>query len=99
MGIEQVRWNARLSGGSKHSLVGQTVLWPRTRAEPLELVSSSLLFAGIVLLWIFPRAAGYVLVASVAARITAHLVTGIVCYRATMSRPWPMVAPVVDDEW
>jgi len=78
---------------------GENAHSPRTHAEALALASSSILFAGIVLLAILPRVAGCVLIVGVVTRIGAHLITGIVSYRAAMSRPWPTVAPVVDDDW
>ena len=31
-------------------------------------------------------------------RVSGHLVTGFVEYRAVMSRPWPKVSPARDDE-
>ena len=86
------------SGAEMHQ-AGKIALWPRTSAEPLALASSSLLFAGIILLGFLPRVAGCVLIVGVTTRIAAHVVTGIVCYRETMSRPWPDVAPVQDDDW
>jgi hypothetical protein len=79
--------------------VGRVLSATSDRVEPLALASTALLFAGLVLVSVIPRVAGYVLIAGLAVRIAAHVLTGIGRYRAAMSRPWPAVAPVADDDW
>jgi len=42
---------------------------------------------------------GYILVANVVVQISTHLLVGRWVYRDVMTRPWPSVAPLRDDEW
>lgn len=79
--------------------MGRVLRAASDRVELLALGSAALLFAGLILVSVIPRVAGYVLIAGLAARIAAHVLTGIGRYRAAMSRPWPAVAPVADDDW
>ncbi len=45
------------------------------------------------------RWGGLILLANFVVQIGAHLAAGGWAYRDVMSRPWPKVAPVVDDAW
>lgn len=45
------------------------------------------------------RWGAYVLVVNVLVQIGFHVVVGGWAYRDVMSRPWPNVAPVLDDDW
>jgi hypothetical protein len=59
------------------------------------------LFAGPALL-LFGRHVGiFVILAGFVGYIGMHLLLGIASYRETMSRPWPKVPPIEDDddEW
>jgi hypothetical protein len=40
-----------------------------------------------------------VLVAGLGVRVAAEIAIAMVAYRRTMSRPWPPVAPLADDDW
>lgn len=40
----------------------------------------------------------YLLLIAVAGEIAAHLVVGVAEYRRVMSRPWPAVNPLGDDD-
>ncbi len=40
----------------------------------------------------------YLLIAAATGQITAHLVVGLTEYRRVMSRPWPKVRPVDDED-
>jgi len=44
------------------------------------------------------RPAVYTAIAAFAAVLTLHLLAGVIEYRKTMRRPWPKVAPLVDDD-
>ena len=41
----------------------------------------------------------WVLVGGLGFRVAAEIAIAIVAYRRTMSRPWPRVAPLADDDW
>jgi hypothetical protein len=45
------------------------------------------------------RWGAYVLVANVVVQIGSHLLVGGWAYRDVMTRPWPKVAPLDDDDW
>jgi hypothetical protein len=45
------------------------------------------------------RWGAYVLVANLIVRIGFHLTVGGWAYREVMTRPWPNVAPLDDDDW
>jgi hypothetical protein len=46
------------------------------------------------------EAGGYVMIAALCITVLAHVVVGVLGYLATMSRPWPHVRPVGDeDDW
>ena len=44
------------------------------------------------------RPGALLLIAALAIRTFANLTVGLTMYRATMTRPWPEVAPIDDDE-
>ena len=54
--------------------------------------------AGLAAVVTESRASAWILVAAVTLLFVARLATGIVSYRRTMSRPWPHVAPLPDDD-
>ncbi len=45
------------------------------------------------------RWGAYVLVANLVVQIGFHLIVGWWAYREVMTRPWPKVAPLDDDDW
>lgn len=45
------------------------------------------------------RWGAYVLLANLVVQIGFHLMVGVRAYREVMSRPWPKVTPLDDDEW
>ena len=45
------------------------------------------------------RWGAYVLVANLIVQIGFHLIIGAWAYREVMTRPWPKVAPLDDDDW
>jgi hypothetical protein len=45
------------------------------------------------------RWGAYVLVANLVVQIGFHLIVGWSAYREVMTRPWPKVTPLVDDDW
>jgi len=45
------------------------------------------------------RWGAYVLVANLVVQIGSHLIVGAWAYREVMTRPWPKVAPLDDDDW
>jgi len=45
------------------------------------------------------RWGAYVLIANLVVQIGFHLFVGAWAYRDVMTRPWPKVAPLDDDEW
>jgi hypothetical protein len=45
------------------------------------------------------RWGAYVLVANLVVQIGFHLIIGRWAYRDVMTRPWPKVAPLDDDDW
>jgi hypothetical protein len=51
--------------------------------------------AGAIADW---RAGAWLMVAGVALAVGGHVVVGVLDYRATFRRPWPVVPPVVDDD-
>ena len=53
-------------------------------------------WAAVVSEW---RAGAFVVVGAVVAGIGARVVRGVVSYRRVMSRPWPAVRPLPDDDW
>lgn len=44
------------------------------------------------------RPGAYVLVGGLTALIAVHLARGLFAYHLVMSRPWPKVAPLTDDD-
>jgi cytochrome c oxidase assembly factor CtaG len=44
------------------------------------------------------RPGAFIALAGVCLTIGWHLAAGIVSYRRTMSRPWPRVTPIEDDD-
>ena len=45
------------------------------------------------------RWGAYVLIANLVVQIASHLIVGRSAYREVMTRPWPKVAPLDDDDW
>ncbi len=45
------------------------------------------------------RWGAYVLIANLVVQIGSHLILGAWAYREVMTRPWPKVAPLGDDDW
>ena len=45
------------------------------------------------------RWGAYLLVANLVVQIGFHLIVGWWAYREVMTRPWPKVPPLGDDEW
>jgi hypothetical protein len=45
------------------------------------------------------RWGAYLLVANLVVQIGFHLIVGGRAYREVMTRPWPKVAPLDDDDW
>jgi len=45
------------------------------------------------------RWGAYVLIANLVVQIGSHLMVGAWAYREVMTRPWPKVAPLDDDDW
>ena len=45
------------------------------------------------------RWGAYVLTANLVVQIGSHLIVGAWAYRDVMTRPWPKVAPVNDQDW
>jgi hypothetical protein len=45
------------------------------------------------------RWGAYVLLTNLVVQIGSHVAVGSLAYRDVMSRPWPNVAPLDDDEW
>lgn len=52
-------------------------------------------FYGALLGW---RGGAFIALAGVCGSIGGHLVVGVSAYRSVMRRPWPDVAPLVDDD-
>jgi hypothetical protein len=50
---------------------------------------------GALLEW---KPAAYLLLAAVTVLVVANLGVGVVAYRGVMSRPWPAVRPLADDD-
>jgi hypothetical protein len=50
---------------------------------------------GALLEW---KPAAYLILAAVTVLVVANLGVGVLSYRATMSRPWPAVRPLDDDD-
>lgn len=44
------------------------------------------------------RPGAYIALAGFTFTFLVHLVIGVIEYRRVMSRPWPQVAPIVEDE-
>jgi hypothetical protein len=53
------------------------------------------LYAGL-LQW---RPAAFILIGAICAQIATHVALGVSSYRHVMSRPWPKVPPIADDDW
>jgi hypothetical protein len=45
------------------------------------------------------RWGAYLLIANLVVQIGSHLIVGASTYRDVMTRPWPKVAPVKDEDW
>jgi hypothetical protein len=45
------------------------------------------------------RWGAYVLIANLAVQIGSHLIVGGWAYHEVMTRPWPKVAPLSDEDW
>ena len=45
------------------------------------------------------RWGAYLLVGNLVLQIGSHLIVGGWAYRGVMTRPWPEVAPIDDDDW
>jgi len=45
------------------------------------------------------RTGGYLMLGGVVAQISTNVVVGVSGYRRVMSRPWPKVEPLPDDDW
>jgi hypothetical protein len=45
------------------------------------------------------RWGAYLLILNVVVQISFHLMIGWWAYRDVMSRPWPKVTPLTDDDW
>ena len=45
------------------------------------------------------RWGAYVLIANLVVKIGSDLIVGAWAYREVMTRPWPKVAPLDDDDW
>jgi hypothetical protein len=50
---------------------------------------------GALLEW---RPGAYLLIAALTLSVAANLAVGVLAYRRTMSRPWPRVQPLTDDD-
>ena len=59
------------------------------------------LYAGAASALVAPRLAAFLLLGGVICLFATHLLMGVLTYRRTMSRPWPRVRPLEDedDEW
>ena len=65
--------------------------------------------SGVVWPWVFTlagfsavlgwRPGGWLLVVAVCERILLDLAVGVTAYREVMSRPWPQVPVLTDDDW
>jgi hypothetical protein len=58
----------------------------------------ALLFGGLFAAMTGARVGAYVLLAGLGVQLGCDLGLGVRSYRATMRRPWPKVAPIVDDD-
>jgi len=58
----------------------------------------ALLFAGLFTAMTGTRIGAYVLLAGLGIQLACDLGLGVLSYRSTMRRPWPKVAPIVDDD-
>ena len=63
-----------------------------------ELPLTALMLTGIYAA-VFWRPGAVVALCAVLATIGAHVVRGAIGYRRVMSRPWPRVTPLQDDDW
>ena len=61
-------------------------------------VALALLFAGLFAAIAGARVGAYVLLAGLGVQLGCDLGLGVLSYRSTMRRPWPRVAPIVDDD-
>ena len=53
-------------------------------------------FYGGLLGW---RGGAFLMLAGACGSFAGHMVVGVTEYRRVMSRAWPKVAPLVDDDW
>jgi hypothetical protein len=58
----------------------------------------ALLFGGLFAAMSGARVGAYVLLAGLAVQLGCDLGLGVLSYRSTIRRPWPKVAPIVDDD-
>jgi hypothetical protein len=58
----------------------------------------ALLFAGLFAAMTGTRIGAFVLLAGLGIQLGCDLGLGVLSYRSTMRRPWPKVAPIVDDD-
>lgn len=65
----------------------------------VSLLDMPALFAGGIAAVAGQRWGAYVLVVNVFVQIAFHVAVGRWAYRDVMSRPWPQVSPVAEDEW
>ena len=83
--------------GSREELYGKPVLWAAAVGLPAFQLMA---VAGGLAAGLGWRAGIVVLLLGFVGTIAVHLLMGIVDYRRVMSRPWPKVAPLEDeDEW
>ncbi|MEO5576794.1 MAG: hypothetical protein ABIR67_01740 [Gaiellaceae bacterium] len=57
-----------------------------------------LLLAGIYVAFVGWKPSAWIMIGTLSAIVTGHIALSIVAYRRTMSRPWPKVAPLQDDD-
>jgi hypothetical protein len=58
----------------------------------------TLLFAGLFVAMTGARVGAFVLLAGLGLQLGCDVGLGALSYRSTMRRPWPRVAPIVDDD-
>jgi hypothetical protein len=58
----------------------------------------ALLFTGLFAAMAGARIGAYLLLAGLGVQLGCDLALGVRSYRSTMGRPWPRVAPIVDDD-
>jgi hypothetical protein len=59
----------------------------------------ALLLGGLFTAMAGVRTGAYLLLAGLGLQLTIDLIVGLMSYHETMRRPWPQVAPILDDDW